>query len=105
MIQTNKQEGNMKVLNFECRGKLFKVNEKGELIHTDMPMKFHDSWQFLGVSYHHWRRGIDTDLKEAFNNPYSLIGGIVWDRDHGTVRQWGGSYNGRLPRVTNAFLD
>jgi hypothetical protein len=34
----------------------------------------------------------------------SVVGGYVWDVDHGTTRAWGGLYNGRTPRVTRASL-
>ena len=62
------------------------------------------SWVFLGVSFHHWRQGIDLCLAEAFKAPEKLKGGMVWDIDHGTTRQWRGQYYGKLPRITNAYV-
>lgn len=94
----------MKILNIEIRGELYKVNTKGQLIRTDMPMEFHDSWRFLGISFHHWRNGIDMNLRHAFKSPEKLIGGLLWDIDHNTIRKWGGKYNGKLPRITNAYI-
>jgi hypothetical protein len=81
----------MKTLHFLCRGQWYKVTEKGYII-------------IMGVSKHHWRQGIDIGLKEAFKTPESLIDGLVWDIDHGTVRQWGGSFNGKLPRIVRAYV-
>lgn len=92
-----------KELHFIIRGTEYKVNERGLL--TQCNWRFSGGWQFLGVSYHHWRRGIDINLKEAFENPKLLIKGLVWDRDHGTIRQWGGSYYGKLPRITCAWIE
>ena len=59
-------------------------------------------WQFLGVSFHHWREGIDKSFKEIWDDPECAVGGLLWDIDHGTTRKWGGSYCGRLPRITKA---
>ena len=62
----------------------------------------HSSWKILGVSFHHLRSGIDLKI-EDIKNPEHLVGGIVWDVDHGTTRRWGGSYHGRFPRITGAY--
>jgi hypothetical protein len=99
----------MKILHFRHRGESFKVSlEKETLGHViqrnehkfDLP---HPSWVILGVSHHHWNNHITLHLSPTMN-PKDLLGGLVWDRDHGTVRQWGGMYAGKLPRVTDAFV-
>lgn len=90
-------------LEFVCRGETFRVNAAGEIMRMDQRQRF-SQWLLLGVSMHHWRNGIDITLDAIFKAPERMIGGLVWDRDHGTVRTWGGSYNGRLPRVTAARL-
>jgi hypothetical protein len=95
----------MKILNFIIRGKRYEVNEIGQLRRTDMSMEFHDSWKFLGVSKHHMVNHVQIDYINAFANPKSIIGGYVWDLDHGTIRCWGGSYMGRLPRITSAWIE
>jgi len=91
----------MRQLHFCCRGEWYRVNTLGHI--TQIRNKtFTENWIFLGVSKHHWRNGIDVyfspdvDAKE-------LIGGYVWDLDHGTTRTWGGGFGGKLPTVTQAY--
>jgi hypothetical protein len=91
------------VLCFTHRGKNYQVNEDG-MIKGPNSNEFSSSWTFLGVSFHHWRQSIDVHWLDAFENPKSIIGGIVWDVDHGTTRKWGGQFHGKLPRITNAFV-
>ena len=91
------------MLHFKCRGEWFKVNPDGFMTqdHND---DFSGQWVFLGVSFHHWRTGLD--IKFSIKTlPENLMGGLVWDLDHGTIRQWGGQYLGKLPRVTLAYRD
>lgn len=92
-----------KILWFVTRGERFEVNARGYIKRLDIPgFQFSPTWRFLGVSKHHWSNHPTVSLAEAFKNPQSLVGGLVWDVDHGTTRVWGGSYAGRLPRVTAA---
>lgn len=91
------------MLNIEIRGERYKVNDGGMIQRTDIPHSAGD-WQFLGVSFHHWRTGIDTPFHPD-TDPREYIGGLMWDRDHGTVRQWGGKYCGKLPRITRAWRE
>jgi len=93
----------MKILEFTFRGEKYEVNEKGQ-IKANKLETFSKNWIFLGGSKHHWRRGIDISLNDAFNNPESLNNCLGWDIDHGTVRQWGGQYCGKLPRIKNSFV-
>jgi hypothetical protein len=93
------EDGSM--LHFRCRGEEFKVNSKGELIQANRT-EFSGQWKFLGVSFHHWRTGIDLRF-EDISDPEQIIGGRVWDFDHGIVRMWSGSYFGKLPRITQAW--
>uniref|UniRef100_A0A6M3LEA6 Uncharacterized protein n=2 Tax=viral metagenome TaxID=1070528 RepID=A0A6M3LEA6_9ZZZZ len=65
---------------------------------------FSEQWLFLGVSFHHWRTNIDLKL-EDIKDPKDLIKGLVWDVDHGTTRQWGGSYYGKIPRIVDAYFE
>lgn len=90
------------MLNIEIRGKRYKVNTKGHIQRTDIPHTMSGQWVFLGVSFHHLRKGIDIPFHPD-TDPKEYIGGLVWDWDHGTTRQWGGSYNGKLPRITQAW--
>ena len=94
------------VLKFCCRGEWYKVKPNGDLLQVaNTYNEWGETWKFLGVSFHHWRQGIDLSVTEAFQEPKKLIGGLVWDRDHGTSRQWGGQYNGKLPRITQAYTE
>lgn len=88
-------------LYFEWMGKWYKVDKNGYLTHVKND-DFSGHWVFLGVSFHHWRQGIDVRFSQT-TLPENLIGGLVWDIDHGTIRQWRGRYNGRLPRITQAY--
>lgn len=95
----------MKTLLFTCRGERYKVKPNGDMLQVNNTYNNWDEhWKFKGVSFHHWRRSRDINVVEAFENPKSLIGGLVWDVDHGTLRQWGGSYYGKLPRITEAYI-
>lgn len=89
------------MLHFQCRGEWYKVNDEGHMT-QEANNNFSGKWKFLGVSYHHWRNGIDLRF-EDITDPSKLIKGLVWDVDHGTTRQWGGQYCGRLPRITNVY--
>lgn len=93
----------MKILNFTFRGKPYKVDEKGR-INANGIGYFSDNWIFLGGTKHHWSTHITVPLKRAFENPESLNGCLGFDKDHGTMRQWGGSWNGKLPRICRAFI-
>lgn len=90
---------------FKCRGEWYKVKKNGNILQINNTYnKWDNKWLFLGVSFHHWRQGLDLKLKEAFKDPKKLIGGLVWDIDHGTTRQWGGCYCGKFPRITEAYI-
>jgi len=93
-----------RILNFKFRGEWYKVNEKGE-INANGIGHFSNTWLFLGGTKHHWSNHITITLKMAFEKPELLNGCLGFDRDHGTLRQWGGCYNGKLPRITNAYVD
>ena len=89
------------MLHFTCRGKTFKVNGDGDLT-QERNDDFSGEWKFLGVSFHHWKRSLDVIYSKK-TLPENLIGGLVWDLDHGTTRIWGGQHYGRMPRITAAW--
>jgi hypothetical protein len=93
----------MKTLQFYFRGQYYIVDEKGR-INANGINHFSDTWLFLGGTKHHWSNHIDFTLSQCFENPKLLNGCLGWDLDHGTVRQWGGCYCGKLPRISNAFV-
>ena len=89
------------MLHFKCRGEWFKVNNDGFMTQENNE-DFSGCWRFIGVSFHHWRSGLDVHYSSK-TLPENLIGGLVWDVDHGTTRQWGGRYAGKLPRIQSAY--
>lgn len=93
----------MRVLIFKFRGDWYKVNERGH-INANGIGHYSESWVFLGGTKHHWSNHITVSLRDAFIKPEELNGCLGFDRDHGTYRQWGGQYNGKLPRISNAYI-
>lgn len=93
----------MKVLNFKFRGEYYRVDEQGR-INANGIGYFSDNWLFLGGTKHHWSRTITVPLAKVWDNPKLLEGCLGFDRDHGTTRQWGGQYHGRLPRITGVYI-
>ena len=89
------------MLHFICRGEHYKVNGDGDIT-QNKNNDFSKQWQFLGVTFHHWRTYLDIHYHQDIA-PKDLIGGLVWDIDHGTTRKWAGRYHGRLPRITEAW--
>lgn len=93
----------IKILVFTFRGETYRVNDKGH-INANGLGHFSDTWVFLGGSKHHWSNSINVTLAQAFKTPSLLNGCLGWDKDHGTTRQWGGQYNGKLPRISGAYV-
>lgn len=95
----------MKTLNVCIRGEYYKVNEEGEIFggphNIKEPSK---NWKFLGTSTHHWHNHIIHHFVDIWKNPELAINGYMWDEDHGTVRIWGGTYMGKLPRITACYF-
>jgi len=94
----------MRVLNFTFRGESYRVNKKG-YINTDAFHGFSDTWIFGGGIKHHWGTKVSVTLADAFENPERLNGCLGSDIDHGTMRIWGGRYNGKLPRIENCYVE
>jgi len=94
----------MKILHFTFRGNPYKVDEQGRINANGIGMHS-DTWIFLGGTKHHWSRSITVTLSQAFENPSLLNGCLGFDKDHGTTRQWGGAYNGSLPRISGAYVN
>lgn len=92
-----------KTLRIQVRGEWYQINSHGHITKGDMTPS--GKWIFLGVSKHHWKGSIDYYFKEIWDDPTLAIGGLVWDKDHGTIRQWAGSYFGKLPRITHARVE
>jgi len=94
----------MKVLAFNFRGQKYLVDLQGRINANDIGY-FSEAWIFLGGSSHHWHTSIKVTRDAAFENPKLLNGCLGWDRDHGTIRRWGGLWNGRIPRMSNAHIE
>ena len=92
-----------KILHFTFRGEPFQVNQQG-CINANNIGHFSATWRFLGGTRHHWAKSINVTVAEAFTDPSRLNGCLGWDCDHGTLRQWGGRYCGKLPRIRNAYV-
>jgi len=93
----------MRHLHFTFRGDHYEVDENGRIKANGLQY-FSDNWLFLGGTKHHWSNTITVPLREAFKDPKLLNGCLGFDKDHGTIREWGGQYNGKLPRITNAYI-
>ena len=93
----------MKILHFTFRDKHYMVDEEGR-INANGINCFSDTWKFLGGMHHHWCSHISRPLNDVFNNPKILENCLGVDLDHGTTRVWGGSYNGKLPRINNVYI-
>ncbi len=94
---------NRKILCFYFRGELYKVNEAGE-INANGIGHYSKTWIFLGGTKHHWSNHVSVNLADAFKDPTKLNGCLGFDKDHGTTREWSGSYYGKLPRITNVHI-
>jgi len=94
-------------LHFLHRDQYYVVNRKGEIRRHigDSQSEFYKDWILIGFSTHHWRNSPDISLEEAFKKPASIVGTLVWDKDHGTFRVWGGRYAGKVPRVRAAWVN
>lgn len=97
------------MLNIIIRGENYKIDKHGCILggsnNVELTCKNGHQWDFLGVSKHHWKQSVDFTFKDIQKNPKLAIGGLFWDIDHGTTRQWKGRYCGKLPRITNAWND
>jgi len=92
-----------KILVFYFRGERYEVNEDGHIKANGLQEHSPD-WIFLGGSQHHWSGRATVTLKDAFAAPKTLNGCLGWDKDHGTMRRWGGRYCGGLPRIQHACV-
>lgn len=99
----------MKILHIQHMGQWYQISlarrTLGQVIqrHDFRFLMPHKQWVILGFSTHHWHSRITIPLTPDIDARI-LKGCIVWDNDHGTVRTWGGSYFGKLPRVQAAYI-
>ena len=95
----------MKTLNLCIRDEYYKINKQGEIFGGPNNIaEPSGNWKFLGISTHHWHNRIIHRFADIWENPELAINGYLWDIDHGTVRQWGGSYFGSLPRIISCYF-
>jgi len=96
-------------LNITIRGETYQVDKHGCIMggpnSVEPTCKNGHQWDFLGVSTHHMHNRPTISFKEIWKKPGLAVGGYFWDVDHGTTRFWGGSYCGKLPRVTSCYKD
>lgn len=97
----------METLTIRIRGEVYQVDEHGCIMGGPNDVKptciNGHQWDFIGVSTHHWHNRPTISFKQIWENPSLALNGYMWDIDHGTVRVWGGSYNGKLPKITLAY--
>ena len=85
------------------RGETFVVNERGEItqfigwekIHT-----FSHQWRIYAVTQR-WNERINmlwSDIKHQLDKGKTVVG-YLYDYDHGTIRFWGGQFDGKLPKI------
>ena len=86
----------------KIRGEYYKVNSKGEMIQNNRN-DFSGQWKFLGISTHHMHNTIIHTFFDIWNDPSLALNGYLWDIDYGTIRKWGGNYNGKLPKITACY--
>jgi hypothetical protein len=100
----------MKYLRFKHGGKIYVVSmDKDTMGHVTQYGEHifslpHPSWVVTGFTKHHMRNYIEIKLADV-KNAEDVVGMLVWDVDHGTTRQWGGAYNGKVPRVEWAVIE
>jgi hypothetical protein len=84
-----------------ARGDVYVITPSGYIKRTDMPFKASHNWRVYGVSTHHWQNSPKLKWPEIRNmlDKGKTVEGYFWDVDHGTIRTWGGSYAGKLPRA------
>lgn len=92
-----------KELRFQFRGESYRIDDKGR-INANGIGHFSNNWLFIGGTRHHWSRSVTVPLALAFDKPEMLNGCLGFDKDHGTTREWGGQYFGKLPRITGAHV-
>lgn len=88
------------------RGQSYLITEDGWITYRD-PGKDHypsTSWVIVAVT-DRWNQKPMTGLNDWLSVKARLdrgetVTGYMWDRDHGTLRMWGGRYAGKTPKVT-----
>lgn len=99
----------MKTLHIYIRGEHYYIDEHGCIYGGTNSVtpgcESGHEWRFLGVSTHHWNNHIIYSFEDICKDPTLARGGYFWDVDHGTVRTWGGSYCGKVPRITSAWVE
>ncbi len=82
-----------------ARGSWYRITPKGYIGIGDV--KPTNTWKVYGISKHHMKRSPDykwDEIKKMLDSGKS-IEGYFWDVDHGTVRLWGGSWAGKIPKA------
>lgn len=86
------------------RGQTYMLTPEGHIKRTDMAHSPSSSWVVVAV-VPRWnsRPQYGTNDWPALKSELDAgktISGYLYDRDHGTLRMWGGIYGGKVPKVT-----
>jgi hypothetical protein len=86
------------------RGQSYRLTDEGWIKRMDMPFTPSPSWTVVAVVQRwnaHPKYGInDWPALKRELDAGKTVTGYLYDRDHGSLRMWGGSYGGRIPKVT-----
>jgi len=78
------------------RGQTYNISNKGEF---EVNSKYSSTWRIYGIaSRWNGRPVLWSTIKSQADKGKTIIG-YLHDIDHGTRRMWGGSWNGKLPKV------
>jgi len=79
------------------RDKTYRINGKGEFF---VMGRFSPTWKIYGVaSRWNGHPSLWPTIKKQLDKGKTIVG-YLYDMDHGTRRFWGGSWHGKLPKVT-----
>ena len=78
------------------RGNYWRINSKGEF---SVSGRFSPSWRILGIAARWNGQPTPWATVKSQADKGKVVIGYMHDLDHGTHRFWGGSWNGKLPKV------
>jgi hypothetical protein len=84
----------------KIRGEDYELNRAGWIKRLDMTFTPSANWRVAGIK-ERWNQRLFTPWAEmrAKLDQGMPIEGYLMDIDHGSLREWGGSYNGHLPKA------
>lgn len=74
----------------------YRINSKGEFF---VDGEASNTWKIFGVAQRWNGRPVPWKLIKAKLDKGQTVEGYLYDIDHGARRFWGGSWNGKLPKI------